>query len=203
MQPRAPLLKQTANTPARHRPPHQPRPLLPQEKRMKSSWSEPLSWKKGRNKHNLNYHSRRVVACCSGIKQASRQVAGLKYRQALKQPAAASGRGGAASGQGPAFVFPPRAQTGQEPPTAAADKAQAAPRELDFCGSSCPRHDQASPFPSEQTSLLRARGRSGTAAVGRGHLGRGARCPASGEGPERLPACCCRRLVQGEGAHPG
>lgn len=48
---------------------------------MKSSWSESLSWKKGRNKHNLNYHSRRVVACCSGIKQAGRQVAGPNYRQ--------------------------------------------------------------------------------------------------------------------------
>lgn len=48
---------------------------------MKSSRSEFLSWKKGRNKHNLNYHSRRVAACCSGIKQASRQEADLKYRQ--------------------------------------------------------------------------------------------------------------------------
>lgn len=48
---------------------------------MKSSRSEFLSWKKGRNKHNLNYHSRHIAACCSGIKQASRQEADLKYRQ--------------------------------------------------------------------------------------------------------------------------
>lgn len=50
---------------------------------MKSSQSEFLSWKKGRNKHNLNCHSGRIAACCSGIKQASGQVAGCKYRQQL------------------------------------------------------------------------------------------------------------------------
>lgn len=62
---------------------------LPPERGMKSSQSEFLSWKEGKNKHNLNCHSGQIVACCSGIKQESRQVADPKHRQPRQQPTAA------------------------------------------------------------------------------------------------------------------
>lgn len=116
---------------------------------MKSSWSESLSWKKGRNKHNLNYHSRRVVACCSGIKQAGRQVAGPNYRQ-LEAASRSIWERWSCLWPRPGLCFSTWGTNRAAASHGGSRQSQAAPRELDFSGSSCPRQDKESPFLSEQ-----------------------------------------------------
>lgn len=136
---------------------------------MKSSQSEFLSWRKGRNKHNLNYHSRRIVACCSGIKQASRQVADLKHRQTLPKnqlPHPGEVELPLAKDQ-PLFLHPGH-HTGHEPPTAPAGRklSQLQREPGSQADTKLLPTIKAKPFSSKQIQLQCSFCCSGTAMVG-------------------------------------